>query len=141
MADVHSKVTRSFNMSRIKGKNTSPELLVRRFLFSKGFRFRIHDKKLPGKPDIVLRKYRTVVFINGCFWHGHNCPDFILPKTNTDWWKEKINRTISTDEIVVKKLIDDGWNVIIIWECELKKKNRESTLLALSDRIKENGAN
>lgn len=141
MADVHSKETRSFNMSRIKGKNTNPELLVRRFLFSKGFRFRIHDKKLPGKPDIVLRKYRTVVFINGCFWHGHGCPDFILPKTNTDWWKEKINRTISSDEVVVRKLTDNGWSVIIIWECDLKKKNRDSTLLALPDRIKENGAN
>lgn len=142
MADVHSKETRSFNMSRIKGKNTGPEIMVRKFLFSKGFRFRIHDKKLPGKPDIVMSKYRTVIFVNGCFWHGHeNCRYFILPKTNSDWWEEKIKRTISTDACTVEKLKKDGWNVITIWECDLKKENWEHTLSVLSDRIKGNGTN
>lgn len=129
-------------MSQIKGKNTKPEMLVRKFLFSKGFRFRIHDKKLPGKPDIVMPKYRTVIFINGCFWHGHdNCRYFILPKTNSDWWAEKINRTISADVNAVEKLKKDGWNVLTIWECDLKKENREAALSALSDRIKTNGTN
>jgi DNA mismatch endonuclease (patch repair protein) len=142
MPDVHSKEIRSFNMSRIKGKNTKPEMLVRKFLFSEGFRFRIHDKKLPGKPDIVMPKYRTIVFINGCFWHGHDsCRYFILPKTNSDWWAEKINRTVSADAEALDKLRKDGWHVITIWECDLKKETRERTLAALPDRIKANGTN
>jgi len=92
MADVHDKQTRSFNMSRIKGKDTKPEMLVRKFLFSKGFRYRLYDKKLPGKPDIVLPKYKTVIFIHGCFWHGHEgCKYFVVPKTRTEWWKAKID--------------------------------------------------
>lgn len=142
MTDVHSKETRSFNMSRIKGKNTRPEMLVRKFLFSKGFRFRIHDKNLPGKPDIVMPKYKTIVFINGCFWHGHDgCRYFILPKTNGDWWAEKIKRTVLADTGAVDKLNKDGWNVITIWECDLRKDNRERTLSTLPDRIKANGTN
>lgn len=142
MADVHSKETRSFNMSRIKGKNTGPEMLVRKFLFSRGFRFRLHDKKMPGKPDIVLPKYRTVVLINGCFWHGHeNCRYFILPKTNSGWWLDKINRTVLIDATSIEKLKKDGWNVIIIWECDLKKERREWILSTLPDRIKGNGTN
>ena len=93
MADVHNERTRSYNMSQIKGKNTKPEILVRKFLFSNGFRYRLYDKKLPGKPDIVLAKYRTVIFINGCFWHGHEgCKNSVVPKTNTDWWIIKLNR-------------------------------------------------
>ena len=123
MTDVHDKVTRSYNMSQIKGKNTKPEILVRKFLFSKGFRYRINDKKLPGKPDIVLPKYKTVIFVNGCFWHGHeNCKYFKLPKTRTNWWKEKIEKTKITDFVKQEELIKMGYKVLIIWECEVKSK-------------------
>jgi len=121
MTDVHDKVTRSYNMSQIKGKNTKPEILVRKFLFSKGFRYRINDKKLPGKPDIVLPKYKTVIFVNGCFWHGHeNCKYFTLPKTRTEWWKEKIEKTKINDFNKQTQLIKKGYKVLIIWECEIK---------------------
>lgn len=121
MADVHDKQTRSYNMSRIKGKNTKPELLVRRFLFSKGFRFRLHAKSLPGKPDIVLPKYKTVIFINGCFWHGHKgCRYFVLPKTRTEWWLQKIKGTWIRDKEAQIKLNVLGWKIITIWTCELK---------------------
>ena len=123
MTDVHDKVTRSYNMSQIKGKNTKPEILVRKFLFSKGFRYRINDKKLPGKPDIVLPKYKTVIFVNGCFWHVHeNCKYFKLPKTRTNWWKEKIEKTKITDFVKQEELIKMGYKVLIIWECEVKSK-------------------
>ena len=99
MSDVHSKEVRSYNMSQIKSKNTKPEILVRKFLFAKGYVFRLHVKNLPGKPDIVLQKYNTVIFVDGCFWHGHdNCKYFIIPKTRTDWWLEKINKTIQNDK-------------------------------------------
>ena len=94
MADVHTKEIRSYNMSRIKGKNTKPEMLVPKFLYAHGYRYRIHDKKLPGKPDIVLPKYRTVIFVHGCFWHGHkDYKYFVVPKTRTDWWLNNINGT------------------------------------------------
>ena len=102
MADVHDKATRSYNMSRIRNKDTKPEILVRKFLFANGFRYRLNDTKLPGKPDIVLPKYKTVIFVNGCFWHGHeNCKYFKLPATQTEWWKEKIEGNIKND---IKKL-------------------------------------
>lgn len=121
MADRHSQETRSYNMSRIKGKNTKPELLVRKFLFSKGFRFRLHDPKLPGKPDIILPKYKTVIFVNGCFWHGHeDCRKATLPKTRTEWWKEKIEKNKINDAKANRALIYAGWEVIIIWQCDLK---------------------
>lgn len=129
MTDVHSKETRSYNMSRIRSKDTKPELLVRRYLFSKGFRFRLHDKKLPGKPDIVLPKYRTVIFIHGCFWHGHeNCRYFVVPKTRTDWWLNKIGRNIAGDTANIEKLRTAGWKIIAVWECTLKKGALEKTL-------------
>jgi len=109
MTDVHDKVTRSYNMSRIKSKNTKPELLVRKFLFSKGYRFKLHDKNLQGKPDIVLPKYKTVIFVNGCFWHGHNgCKYFVIPKTNTDWWLNKIKRNKQLDIENFLKLTRSG---------------------------------
>lgn len=128
MADVHSKETRSFNMSRIKGKDTKPELIVRKHLFAEGFRFRLHNKSLPGKPDITLKKFKTVVFINGCFWHGHSgCRYFKIPKTRTEWWTEKINKNIDNDLIAENKLKSMGWNVLTIWECDLKNK-KEDTL-------------
>ena len=130
MADVHDKATRSYNMSRIKSKNTKPEILVRKFLFANGFRYRLYDKKLPGKPDIVLLKYKTVIFVNGCFWHGHeNCKFFKLPKTRSEWWKEKFERNIKNDNIEHAKLSDSGYKVIVIWECEVKNKSIFKTII------------
>jgi DNA mismatch endonuclease (patch repair protein) len=132
MSDVHDKNTRSYNMSRIKGKDTKPELLVRKFLFSNGIRYKLHDKNLPGKPDMVFPKYRSVLFINGCFWHGHTgCKYFVIPKTRTEWWLNKINRTRKKDAEVVTELKEQGWKVITIWECELKSDNKEKELKLL----------
>jgi DNA mismatch endonuclease (patch repair protein) len=120
MTDVHSKAVRSYNMSRIKGKNTKPEMKVRRFLFSKGFRFRLHSLNLPGKPDLVLPRYKSVIFVNGCFWHGHtNCKFSIIPKTRTEWWIDKINRTKVRDLKTYKALGETGWKVFVVWACEL----------------------
>jgi DNA mismatch endonuclease (patch repair protein) len=105
MADVHSKETRSYNMSRIRSRNTKPEMLVRRYLHAQGFRYKLHDKTLPGKPDIVLPKYKTVIFIHGCFWHGHeNCKYYVVPKTKTEWWLNKINGNIANDEKAITAL-------------------------------------
>jgi len=116
-------------MSRIKGKNTKPEMLVRKFLHKNGYRYRLNYSKLPGKPDIVLPKYKTVIFINGCFWHGHKgCKFFVVPKTRTEWWVEKIDGTIERDEIKNKELEKMGWNVKTLWECELKPEKRTKTL-------------
>lgn len=124
---------RSFNMSMIKGKDTKPELLVRRFLFGNGFRYRVNVRSLPGKPDIVLRKYGVVIFINGCFWHGHeNCKYFKIPKTRTDWWKDKIERNIKRDTKVRDELRQIGWRTMVIWECQLKSKIRDNTLKELA---------
>lgn len=132
MGDVHSKETRSYNMSQIKGKNTKPELLVRKFLFAHGFRYRLHDKKLPGKPDIVLAKYKTVIFVHGCFWHGHeHCKYYSIPKTRTDWWLNKINGNITNDYKAIAALEALGWKVLVIWECGLKPAKMENTLLDL----------
>ena len=124
MADVHDKATRSYNMSRIRNKDTKPEILVRKFLFANGFRYRLNEKKLPGKPDIVLPKYKTVIFVNGCFWHGHeNCKYFKLPATRTEWWKEKIEGNIKNDINKHDQLREAGYKVIVIWECEIKNKS------------------
>jgi DNA mismatch endonuclease (patch repair protein) len=129
MADVHSKETRSYNMSRIKGKDTKPEMLVRRFLHSQGFRYRLHDKALPGKPDIVLPKYKTVIFIHGCFWHGHsNCKYYVVPKTRTDWWLNKIKLNINKDQDSAILLRKHGWKIIFIWECQIRPDKRSHTL-------------
>ncbi len=141
MADVHSKKTRSYNMSRIKGKNTKPEILVRKFLFSQGFRYKLHDRKLPGKPDIVLPKYNTLIFIQGCFWHGHKgCKYFVIPKTRTEWWISKINTNISNDKNNMDLLRKIKWKIIEIWECDLKKDKIEKTLKKLVNEIKEKDA-
>ena len=130
MADVHDKTTRSYNMSRIRNKDTKPEILVRKFLFANGFRYRLNDKKLPGKPDIVLPKYKTVIFVNGCFWHGHkNCKYFKLPKTRTEWWKEKIEGNIKNDIKKHNQLRDAGFRVIVVWECEVKNKSIFDTII------------
>jgi len=132
MADVHDKKTRSYNMSRIKGKDTKPEMLVRKFLHANGFRYRLHVKDLPGKPDIVLPKYRTVIFVHGCFWHGHlDCKKAALPKTRTRWWLNKININITNDQKATETLIKDGWKVLIIWSCELKGGQNDLTLKSL----------
>lgn len=134
--DVHDKETRSYNMSRIKGKETKPEEIVRMYLFSKGFRYRKNDKRMPGKPDIVLPKYKTVVFVNGCFWHKHEgCKYFVWPQSNKEFWKEKIQGTVERDLRNRASLIDAGWHVITIWECELKPEKRESTLQNLYKSI------
>lgn len=137
MADVHSSQTRSYNMSQIRSKNTTPELLVRKLLFANGFRYRIHSKSLPGKPDIVLKKYKTAILIHGCFWHGHEgCKYFVVPKTRTEWWLNKINRNIELDEINSRKLKKLGWKVINIYECQLKKDKIEKTLQKLIAKLK-----
>lgn len=136
MADVHSKATRSYNMSRIKGKNTKPEMLVRKFLHAEGFRYKLHDKTLPGKPDLVLPKYKTAIFIHGCFWHGHEgCKYFVVPKTRTEWWLKKISSNITNDIKAQKALIKDGWKVITIWECELKVNNLKTSLTNLISNL------
>ena len=138
MADVHSSETRSYNMSRIRNKDTKPEELVRKYLFSKGFRYRKNDVRLPGKPDIVLPKYKAVVFVNGCFWHGHtSCRYFVWPKNNSKFWREKIIGNIARDQKNYELLRALGWNVFVIWECELKRSVMEKTLDALINNIKQ----
>lgn len=116
-------------MSQIKGKNTKPEIMVRKFLFSKGFRYKLHDKKLSGKPDIVLLRDRTVIFVHGCFWHGHeNCKDFVIPKTRVDFWTEKIETNRHRDKKNKLELNEHGWKTLVIYECELKGLQKEKTL-------------
>jgi DNA mismatch endonuclease (patch repair protein) len=132
MADVHDMATRSYNMSQVKSKNTKPELVVRKFLHANGFRYRLHVKDLLGKPDIVLPKYKTVIFVHGCFWHGHkNCKYATIPKTRTEWWQNKINTNTANDKKAVAALKKDGWKIITLWECDLKKKKLDKTLQRL----------
>ena len=136
MADVHNSKTRSFNMSRIKAKDTQPEMLVRKFLHTNGFRYTLHDKKLAGKPDIVLPKYKTIIFIHGCFWHGHtNCKYYVVPKTRTQWWLNKINTNKANDAKAVKALKKNGWKVITVWECKLKPGAIEKTLSGILQKL------
>lgn len=138
MSDIFSLQKRSDIMSKIGEKNTKPEILVRKFLFSEGFRYRINVKTLPGKPDIVLPKYKTVIFINGCFWHGHNCKKGKLPSSNIDFWKGKISNNKSRDDKNSDLLVKLGWKVIIIWQCEVSKiDNRIKILNKLLEDIKQ----
>lgn len=138
MSDIFSQTKRSDIMSKISSKDTKPEILVRKFLFSKGFRYRINVKTLPGKPDIVLPKYKTIIFVNGCFWHGHNCKKGKLPSSNTDFWKEKISNNKSRDAKNSDLLVKLGWKVIIIWQCEISKiDNRTKILNKLLEDIKQ----
>lgn len=134
--DVHSKEIRSFNMSRIRGKNTKPEEVVAKYLFSQGFRYRRNVRNLPGTPDIVMKKYKTVIFVSGCFWHAHEgCKYFVLPDNNKKFWEEKLFRNRERDfekKIQLEKL---GWKVITIWECELKKDKIEETLENLKQKL------
>jgi len=123
-------------MSQIRSKNTKPEILVRKLLHAYGFRYILHDKRLPGKPDIVLPKYKTVIFVHGCFWHGHrDCKYFVVPKTRTQWWLNKINSNIANDERAVKALKKEGWRIINLWECKLKPTKAIKTISSLLKRL------
>ncbi|MCU0402490.1 MAG: DNA mismatch endonuclease Vsr [Algoriphagus sp.] len=124
MADLVSPKKRSEMMSGIRSKNTKPEILIRSELFRQGFRYRIHDRKLPGKPDLVLRKFQAVLFIHGCFWHRHNCHLFKWPSSRVEFWKAKINRNVQLDGMAIAKLQDIGWRTGIVWECALKGKTK-----------------
>lgn len=136
MADVHTKKQRSYNMSQIRSKNTKPELIVRSWLHKQGYRFRLHDKKLPGKPDIVLPKYKTIIFIHGCYWHGHKgCKYFTIPKTRTDWWTIKLLNNKKKDIQNYRMLHKTGWQVINVWECKLKPNLIEKTLSKIIKKI------
>jgi DNA mismatch endonuclease vsr len=138
MTDNHTKEIRSMNMSHIRSKNTKPEEIVRKYLFSKGLRYRKNVKKLPGCPDIVLKKYNAVIFVNGCFWHKHDCGRFVWPSSNIEYWRRKIERNIERDQNNLKELKNIGWRVFIIWECELKKKIAPANLEKLFLKIVEN---
>ena len=132
MSDRLTIQQRHNNMAAIKGKNTKPEMVVRKYLWSRGFRYRVNNPRLPGHPDIVLRKYRTCIFVNGCFWHGHEgCKYFRMPKTNTVFWERKISRNRERDREEQKQLARMGWHCITVWECELKGERREKTLESL----------
>lgn len=138
MADNHTKEVRSMNMSHIRSENTKPEEIVRKYLFSKGMRYRKNVKSLPGCPDIVLPKYKTVVFVNGCFWHKHDCGRFVWPKSNQEYWKNKIQRNVERDAVSYAELTKLGWRVIVIWECELKKAIQDESLAKLFAGIRSN---
>jgi DNA mismatch endonuclease (patch repair protein) len=136
MADTVDKKRRSEIMRAVKSFDTKPEIIVRKYLFAKGFRFRLQNKSLPGKPDISLKKYNLLIFVHGCFWHGHsNCKIYVMPKTNKKFWYSKIENNIKRDKRNIRKLRNQGWNVIVIWECQLKNKNRDITLKRLVDKI------
>ena len=133
--DIWNKEKRSECMSRIRSKNTKPELALRKALFARGFRYRVNDKKLPGKPDIVLPKYKTVIFIHGCFWHGHeDCKYAYIPKTNTRFWIDKITSNAERDKVNAEKLTALGWNVLMVWECEIRHTHKQN-LTPLIDRV------
>jgi DNA mismatch endonuclease (patch repair protein) len=135
--DIYSQKKRSEIMSKISGKDTKPEILVRKFLFSKGFRYRVNDKQYPGSPDIVLPKYKTAIFIHGCFWHGHpGCKASRLPETRKEFWEKKINDTKLRDKRKIGELKKMGWNTIVIWQCEIKNtENRQKRLESLLKEI------
>jgi DNA mismatch endonuclease, patch repair protein len=136
MTDVHTRAQRSYNMSRIRSRDTKPEMLVRRYLHALGYRYTLHNKKLPGKPDIVLSKYNTIIFIHGCFWHGHtNCKYYKLPGTNTQWWAAKIATNKANHKKAATALTKQGWQVITVWECTLKKDRLQKTLERLTEKL------
>lgn len=135
MADNHTKEIRSMNMSHIRSTNSKPEEIVRKYLFSKGLRYRKNVCTLPGKPDIVFKKYNAVVFVNGCFWHKHDCGRFVMPTTNKEYWTKKINGNIMRDQANISQLENLGWRVLVIWECQLKKTVAEKSLTELYESI------
>ena len=140
MADRLSKEQRRLVMSHIHSNDTGPEKALRKNLWRLGFRYVKNDKRLPGKPDLVLPKYRTVVFVHGCFWHAHQgCETFRMPRSNTDYWKRKITRNLERDQDVWRQLEAKGWNVIIVWECQLKKAMIQETIANVSTEIRQNG--
>ena len=142
MSDVLTPVQRHLNMAAIHSASTKPELKLRRALWRLGFRYRINDRHLPGRPDIVLPKYRTAVFVHGCFWHGHkDCKYYTVPKTNTEFWETKVARNQERDQEVWRKLEAKGWSVIIVWECQLKKANLDETIDRVAADIVRNGEN
>jgi DNA mismatch endonuclease (patch repair protein) len=128
--DVHSQEKRSFNMSRIRGKDTQPEMIVRRWLWANGYRYRLYRKDLPGKPDIVLPKYRAAIFVHGCFWHRHGCSMTTTPESRKDFWISKFNDTINRDKRNVAALLENSWRVMVIWECTLRGKGAKLELVA-----------
>lgn len=136
MADIVSPTKRSQMMSGIKGKDTKPEMIVRRELFRRGFRFRLHDRKLPGKPDLVFKKYNAIINVNGCFWHGHNCHLFKWPKSNVEFWRKKITGNIERDSQNHEALVASGWRVLTIWECSIRNKTNDE-LLRKMDKVSE----
>lgn len=136
MADVHTKAIRSYTMSRIRSKDSQPEVIVRKALFANGFRFRIHVKKLVGKPDIVLPKYKTIIFVNGCFWHAHEgCKYNKMPQSRQEYWIPKIMKTIERDKRNKIELENLGWEIITLWECQLEKEKKDSTLNNLTNLL------
>lgn len=141
MADIYDKEKRSEIMSHIRGKNTKPEVALRKALFSQGFRYRINDKRLPGKPDIVLPKYKTAIFIHGCFWHGHEgCIYAYTPKTNTEFWVQKVQGNKERDTRIQTLLETQGWNVIVVWECEIKGREQLFEVASqISAKLKKQG--
>jgi DNA mismatch endonuclease (patch repair protein) len=140
MADVVDKATRSRMMSGIRGRDTKPEILIRSLLHRRGFRFRLHDRALPGKPDIVLPRYHAVIFVHGCFWHGHDCPLFKWPKTRPEFWRNKIGKNRENDALVKESLLGRGWRVGIVWECALRGAGKNMDVVAerLSDWLRGN---
>ena len=139
MSDTVSRKIRRRIMQSVRSKDTGPELTVRKFLHKKGFRYSLHRKDLPGKPDIVLRKYKTIIFVNGCFWHRHEgCQRSTMPKTNTNFWEKKFHNTVNRDKMIKEELLRRGWNVLVIWECELKT-DPDKILEDLARMIKPSG--
>jgi DNA mismatch endonuclease (patch repair protein) len=134
--DVHSPERRSKNMQAVRSKNTNPEIVVRKLIFAKGLRFRLHDKTLPGTPDIVLAKYRAVIFVHGCFWHGHNCHLFKSPATRPDFWREKLDSNRDRDTLHRAALREAGWRVLVVWECALKGRFRLEEAKLAGDILK-----
>jgi DNA mismatch endonuclease (patch repair protein) len=136
MADVLTPQQRQLNMSRIRSGNTKPELVIRQGLHAKGMRFRLHARSLPGRPDIVFPRYRTVVLVHGCFWHGHNCDLFRMPATRVKFWSEKIAANKALDHRTVEALLAQGWRVLVVWECVLKGWGRQPLTLVISKCIR-----
>ena len=136
MTDVLTPTQRHLNMSHIRSKNTKPEILVRKWLWQHGFRYRLNVKDIPGRPDIVMRKYKNVIFVNGCFWHGHDgCDKFVMPKSNVGFWQSKISRNRERDLKNYKTLQESGWNVIVVWECRLKAALIEETMREVAESL------
>jgi len=139
MSDRLTPQQRHKCMSRIHSKATKPELVVRKWLWAHGYRYRLNVKSVPGKPDIVMRKYRTAIFVNGCFWHGHkDCKLFVMPKTNTEFWQNKIESNRTRDQRNYDTLINAGWQVIVLWQCQLSKNELENTMQSVAVALNEN---